>query len=95
MGAPSSYSGRAELTNPFGPEVGASYELGAVPLTIGRTSDCSLSLADPGIEPHHACVEARPDGHYLTDLHSAAGTFVNDRRVDVHRLQNGDYVRVG
>jgi pSer/pThr/pTyr-binding forkhead associated (FHA) protein len=35
------------------------------------------------------------DGYVISDLQSGNGTFVNDQKVDMHKLQNGDRIRLG
>jgi hypothetical protein len=66
-------------------------------VTIGRDERNSLGLfKDSAIEQHHAEV-AKEDGHYLIkDAGSAAGTFVNEKRVTgARRLVDGDVITIG
>jgi pSer/pThr/pTyr-binding forkhead associated (FHA) protein len=37
----------------------------------------------------------RPDGVYIDDLGSLNGTYVNRRRIESHRLTDGDELQVG
>ncbi len=67
-----------------------------VAVTIGRSSDCDLSLADNYLSSRHARV-ANDDGDLsIEDLGSTNGTYVNQELVDgrVH-LERGDIVQVG
>ena len=41
------------------------------------------------------CSSRRRDGLYLDDLGSLNGTYVNRRRIESHKLQNGDELQVG
>ena len=44
---------------------------------------------------NHALLVRRRDGLYIDDLGSLNGTYVNRRRIESHRLQNGDELQVG
>ncbi len=71
-------------------------DLAAEKLTIGRDSGCSLRLSADSVSRQHAAIEWEGDDHFVTDLQSTNGTFLNERRL-VHRelLKNGDRVRFG
>jgi pSer/pThr/pTyr-binding forkhead associated (FHA) protein len=63
---------------------------------IGRGEQADLLLSDETVSRRHASV--RQDGHtvVVTDLGSANGTFVNNRRVfDGTRVEDGDVIRLG
>ncbi|MCP4897453.1 MAG: protein kinase [bacterium] len=65
---------------------------------IGRSKKAHLRLdpeADPFISRAHCVVEIRSPDCVVRDLESTNGTFVNGRRTDWHKLQDGDEVRVG
>ena len=74
-----------------------SFEAGPVPVTIGRASDNTISLAgDEFASAHHARIEAGRDGVWILDLNSTNGTFVNGARLDGRRrLREGDVVQIG
>lgn len=64
-------------------------------LSIGRAPDNQLPIADSQVSSHHARVVAQGGEYILEDQNSKNGTFLNDQRITVHRLQNGDRIRVG
>jgi pSer/pThr/pTyr-binding forkhead associated (FHA) protein len=64
-------------------------------LTIGRSGDNEIQLADPVASRRHARVEPRQGTYLLIDLDSANGTFVNGQRVQQHALRDGDEIRIG
>jgi diguanylate cyclase (GGDEF)-like protein len=74
--------------------LGSRYELGDQSLVIGRDPRCRICLEDDSVSRTHAHLIAREGEHYLTD-HGTNGTFVNDNPALLHKLRNGDYVRVG
>ncbi len=64
-------------------------------LLIGRDPQSHVVLAEPSVSRRHAQIVLRDDEVVLEDLGSAVGTFVNDQRVSVQCLQDGDRVRFG
>jgi pSer/pThr/pTyr-binding forkhead associated (FHA) protein len=63
--------------------------------TIGRSPDAEVFLDDVTVSRNHALLVRRRDGLYIDDLGSLNGTYVNRRRIESHRLQNGDELQVG
>jgi pSer/pThr/pTyr-binding forkhead associated (FHA) protein len=72
-------------------------ELDSTPVTIGRANDNDLAIdADEFASVHHAKIEPRRDGIWLSDLDSTNGTFVNGVKLTRPRkLSPGDVIRVG
>jgi pSer/pThr/pTyr-binding forkhead associated (FHA) protein len=64
-------------------------------MTIGRSPDAEIFLDDVTVSRNHALLVRRRDGMYIDDLGSLNGTYVNRRRIESHRLQNGDELQVG
>ena len=66
-------------------------------ITIGRDAGNDIPLGDDDFASvHHARVEPRRDGVWVSDAGSTNGTFVNGRRLArPHRLSPGDVIRVG
>ena len=78
-----------------GAELGTSIELGNVPLEIGRDPDCAVTLTSDGVSRKHARVQLIFALYFVTDLDSTNGTFVNDQRVSMAQLNDGDQLRIG
>ena len=68
------------------------------PVSIGRTSDNDLAIAEYTISTRH-CILALVDGEYrLTDLGATNGTFINDVLLPPRkpgRLRGGETLRMG
>ena len=64
-------------------------------VTIGRLPDNTVMIDNPAVSSHHACVFRAGDDYVVEDLESTNGTFVNEKRVTRHTLQNGDVLLVG
>ncbi|WP_162958262.1 FHA domain-containing protein [Nocardia yunnanensis] len=65
---------------------------------VGRSSDCDLKIDDPRVSRRHLVLENGSHGWSLTDLGTANGTFVNDRRAEPRRalpLVSGDVITLG
>lgn len=80
---------------PSGPNLGSRYTLGETPLVVGRDENCDICINDDSVSRRHACIQPTPQGYGVVDLQSTNGTFVNDGRVSMHQLKDGDYLRFG
>jgi len=74
---------------------GSRFDLADQPVTVGRSPDCNLVLADPTVSKHHFELRPRGGDMVLVDLGSTNGTKVNDVGVRDHVLIDGDQIRVG
>lgn len=67
--------------------------------TIGRDASNHISLDDELVSKEHAVIEviATDDDvkFMLQDLNSTNHTFVNDAPIDLHKLADGDLIRIG
>lgn len=66
-------------------------------LSLGRTPDNSLMLADERVSRRHALIHPQgAEGCWLVDLGSRNGTYLNARRVGRPvRLREGDRIQIG
>jgi hypothetical protein len=79
-----------------GPSSVSAFELVGPSITIGRGADNDILIDDKMVSRHHARLELQANTYLLTDLGSANGTWVNDRRISAPvPLQVGDSVRFG
>ena len=65
------------------------------PYRIGRKSDNDLVLPDTRVSRAHAEVVLEENAHWLVDLGSKHGTYVNGERVMKHQLRRNDRIEVG
>ena len=89
--------GRLVVTRSTVVPVGAVFEPGPVPTTIGRADDNVIVLeGDDYASGRHARVESGLDGTWIIDLGSTNGTYVNGERLEGRRrLHEGDLLQVG
>jgi hypothetical protein len=78
-----------------GGRAGETFPLKGERLTVGRRPDCDIFLDDVTVSRDHAVIVARGEEHYLDDLGSLNGTYVNRRRIESHRLSDGDELQIG
>ena len=64
-------------------------------MTIGRSPDADVFLDDVTVSRDHAVLVRRSARWYLDDFGSLNGTYVNRRRIESHRLEDGDELQVG
>jgi len=74
---------------------GETFALDGDRMTIGRNPDAEIFLDDVTVSRNHAMLVRRADGVYIDDLGSLNGTYVNRRRIESHRLGDGDELQVG
>jgi serine/threonine-protein kinase len=73
------------------------FKLPASAISIGKSDDNQLRIADGAISRRHAVIEQGVGGLALKDLGSLNGIFVNGQRVGEqgHLLQDGDQIELG
>ena len=87
--------GAALVIRAGGGRVGESFPLEGERITIGRRPDSAVFLDDVTVSRDHALIVRRGGHWHLDDLGSLNGTYVNRRRIETHRLQDGDELQVG
>jgi FHA domain len=78
-----------------GGRVGQSFPLEGERLTIGRSPDAEIFLDDVTVSRDHAVLVRRSGAWHLDDSGSLNGTYVNRRRIDSHKLEDGDELQIG
>jgi hypothetical protein len=90
-----SKDGAALVIRSGGGRAGESFSLDDDRITIGRSPDAGVFLDDVTVSRNHALLVRRRDGLYLDDLGSLNGTYVNRRRIESHKLVDGDELQIG
>ncbi len=88
-------SGAALVIRAGGGRAGESFSIDEDRVSIGRSPDAGVFLDDVTVSRNHALLVRRRDGLYIDDLGSLNGTYVNRRRIESHRLADGDEIQVG
>jgi ribosomal protein S27E len=88
-------AGAALVIRSGGGRAGESFTLEDERMSIGRTPDAAVFLDDVTVSRNHALLVHRQDGYYIDDLGSLNGTYVNRRRIESHRLEDGDEIQIG
>ena len=78
-----------------GGRVGQSFPLHGERMAIGRSPDADVFLDDVTVSRDHALLVRRAGSWFLDDLGSLNGTYVNRRRIESHRLEDGDELQIG
>ena len=88
-------AGTAILVVRSGEEEGDYFGLSSAVPTIGRHAESTIVLDDITVSRRHSEIH-KTDGRYLVkDAGSLNGTYVNQERVDVAELRQGDELQVG
>jgi pSer/pThr/pTyr-binding forkhead associated (FHA) protein len=64
-------------------------------MRIGRSLSAHLRFEDPTVSRRHAVLVERDGGFFIEDQGSLNGIFVNRRRIESARLEDGDEVQIG
>ncbi len=87
--------GAALVIRAGGGRAGESFPLEGDRLTVGRRPDSDIFLDDVTVSRDHAVLVRRGDDYFLDDCGSLNGTYVNRRRIESHKLADGDELQVG
>jgi two-component system, cell cycle response regulator len=83
------------LTRIDGPSAGRVIAIPQQQLTIGRSPQADLHLAEDGVSRKHARICWSDDSYVLEDLGSQNGTFLWGKPVTAVQLRQGDLIRIG
>jgi len=89
------HEGAALVIRSGGGRSGEAFTITGERMTIGRSPDAEVFLDDVTVSRNHALLVRRRDGLYVDDLGSLNGTYVNQHRIESHRLRDGDELQVG
>lgn len=78
-----------------GIEEGVTQTFGEDRITIGRRTDNQIILEGDNISRNHVAIERRDGKHFVSDLGSANGTYLNEEQVEMAELHDGDRLRIG
>ncbi|MDQ2622494.1 MAG: FHA domain-containing protein [Actinomycetota bacterium] len=88
-------AGAALVIRSGGGRAGEVFALDEERTAIGRSPDAGVFLDDVTVSRNHALLVERNDGVYIDDLGSLNGTYVNRKRIESQRLEDGDEIQVG
>lgn len=74
---------------------GGVWNLSKPVVTLGRSPDNDITIADSKVSARHAQIERRGESVMIIDLGSTNGTSVNDKQVKTAQVVNGDRIRIG
>ncbi|HYG09213.1 MAG TPA: FHA domain-containing protein [Pyrinomonadaceae bacterium] len=100
LGAPKNVAVQARITVGKESEESTLYfKPGGKRMSVGRATDCDLSLPHPSVSKIHAAILMNREGTLLvSDTGSVNGTYINGRRInygEARQLEDGDVVGFG
>jgi hypothetical protein len=87
--------GPALVVRSGGGRAGETFALEHERIAVGRAPECEVFLDDVTVSRKHAAISRGPDGYTIDDEGSLNGTYVNRRRVETAKLEDGDEVQIG
>ena len=87
--------GPALVVRSGGGRAGETFALERDRTSLGRGPECDIFLDDVTVSRRHSVVTKAADGFTLHDEGSLNGTYVNRRRVESAKLEDGDEVQIG
>jgi diguanylate cyclase (GGDEF)-like protein len=80
---------------PTGPNMGRQYTLQSKNASIGRDPSNDIVVDNDSVSRRHAKLTFEAGQRLITDLQSTNGSYVNNKPILTHFLQNGDQVKIG
>ena len=88
-------AGPALVVRAGGGRAGETFALKHDRTSLGRAPECEVFLDDVTVSRRHSVITRGADGFTLHDEGSLNGTYVNRRRVESAKLEEGEEVQVG
>ena len=63
-------------------------------VTVGRDKSCDVCVDNPLLSRRHAQITQADGKHYIEDLNSTNGVFLNGNKVNKAEIHNGDEFRI-
>ncbi len=80
----------------YGEQNEIAFSLGKERVTIGRDTDNDIILRDEKISKHHAVIFRKDFAHWIEDLNSKNGVFINGSPIKgKDRLMDGTLIKLG
>tara|TARA_B000000441_G_C21464701_1_gene189438 strand:- start:87 stop:413 length:327 start_codon:yes stop_codon:yes gene_type:complete len=64
-------------------------------LIVGRDEECDIRINASNVSREHCTIEQTGNDTMLRDLHSTGGTFLDGKKVDEIRIEDGMEFKVG
>ncbi|MFO7572003.1 MAG: DUF3662 and FHA domain-containing protein [Gaiellaceae bacterium] len=74
---------------------GKSRPISKPEVTLGRSREADLRVADANVSRKHATVRREGSAFWILDLGSTNGTLVNGKRISRQQLEDGDRITLG
>lgn len=71
------------------------YVIDSVVTSIGRKSECDISIKDPAVSGTHAQIKKAGENYIIEDLGSTNGVVLRGRKVKQQTLKHNDVVTIG
>lgn len=87
--------GPALVVRAGGGRAGETFHPAGERTRIGRSPDCEVFLDDVTVSRKHAVLTERDGVFFIEDEGSLNGTFLNRRRIESARVDDGDELQIG
>lgn len=87
--------GTAILVSRGGENEGDHFVLSSAVTNVGRHADSDIALEDITVSRRHCEIHCSGNLFEIRDMGSLNGTYVNQKRVDVKELAQGDEIQIG
>ena len=64
-------------------------------IVIGSDPSCDIHIDSLAVEPQHAQIDTEQQTSRLKALSQENGTFINQEKIDIYQLKDGDIIQIG